>query len=88
MNTMRARELITLPTADLQAKLDDAYRELFNLRFQKAQGNLADVNSIKRVRHNIARIKTVLRQRELAAQIAAQRESEVREQWPKNDADA
>jgi large subunit ribosomal protein L29 len=70
---MRARELSALPTADLEAKLDDAYRELFNLRFQKAQGNLKDDNSIKRVRHNIARIKTVLRQRELAAQIAAQR---------------
>jgi large subunit ribosomal protein L29 len=73
MNRLRARELSALPTADLKAKLDDAYRELFNLRFQKAQGNLADTNSIKRVRRNIARIKTVLRQRELAAQIAAQR---------------
>jgi large subunit ribosomal protein L29 len=72
---MRARELSALPTPDLEAKLDEAYRELFNLRFQKAQGNLSDSNSIKRVRHNVARIKTVLRQRELAAQIAAQRQS-------------
>ncbi|MFC1464011.1 MAG: 50S ribosomal protein L29 [Candidatus Brachytrichaceae bacterium NZ_4S206] len=69
---MQARELIKLPTPELEAKLDDAYRELFNLRFQRAQGQLTDTNSIKRVRHDIARIKTILRQRELAAQLTAQ----------------
>ncbi|MCS6847992.1 MAG: 50S ribosomal protein L29 [Anaerolineae bacterium] len=69
---MQARELSKLPTPELQAKLDDAYRELFNLRFQRAQGQLTDTNSIKRVRHDIARIKTILRQRELAAQLTAQ----------------
>lgn len=69
---MQARELSKLPTPELEAKLDDAYRELFNLRFQRAQGQLTDTNSIKRVRHDIARIKTILRQRELAAQITAQ----------------
>ncbi|MCS7056084.1 MAG: 50S ribosomal protein L29 [Thermoflexales bacterium] len=70
---MQARELSKLPTPDLEAKLDDAYRELFNLRFQRAQGQLTDTNSIKRARHNIARIKTILRQRELAAQLIAKR---------------
>ncbi|PJF47736.1 MAG: 50S ribosomal protein L29 [Chloroflexi bacterium] len=69
---MRSRELSKLPTPELEAKLDDAYRELFNLRFQRAQGQLTDTNSIKRVRHDIARIKTILRQRELAAQLIAQ----------------
>lgn len=69
---MQARELSKLPTPELEAKLDDAYRELFNLRFQRAQGQLTDTNSIKRVRHDIARIKTILRQRELAAQLTAQ----------------
>lgn len=64
---MEARELGKLATGELEGKLDDAYKELFNLRFQRAQGQLSDVNSIKRVRHDIARIKTVLRQRELAA---------------------
>jgi large subunit ribosomal protein L29 len=73
---MKARELSTLPTPELEGRLDDAYRELFNLRFQRAQGQLTDTNSIKRVRHNIARIKTVLRQRQLAAQIVAQRQVE------------
>ncbi len=69
---MQARELSKLPTPELEAKLDDTYRELFNLRFQRAQGQLTDTNSIKRVRHDIARIKTILRQRELAARLTAQ----------------
>lgn len=73
---MKARELSTLSTPELAAKLDDAYRELFNLRFQRAQRQLTDTNSIRRVRHDIARIKTILRQRELAAQIMAQRQAE------------
>lgn len=68
---MEARELSNMPTPELEGKLDDAYRELFNLRFQRAQGQLTDTNTIKRVRHDIARIKTVLRQRELAATMEA-----------------
>lgn len=69
---MQARELSKLPTPELEAKLDETYRELFNLRFQRAQGQLTDTNRIKRVRHDIARIKTILRQRELAARLTAQ----------------
>ena len=68
---MNAKDLSSMPTGELQGKLDDAYKELFNLRFQRAQGQLSDTNSIKRVRHDIARIKTVLRQRELAAEMSA-----------------
>ncbi len=68
---MDAKEMNKTPTPELMGKLDDAYKELFNLRFQSAQGQLSDSNSIKRVRHDIARIKTVLRQRELAAKLTA-----------------
>lgn len=68
---MNAKDMSSMPTPELHGKLDDAYKELFNLRFQRAQGQLSDTNSIKRVRHDIARIKTVLRQRELAAQMSA-----------------
>ncbi|HEY3342262.1 MAG TPA: 50S ribosomal protein L29 [Anaerolineae bacterium] len=63
---MQANELISLPTPELEKKLDDSYRELFNLRFQRAQNQLKDVNSVRRVRRDVARIRTVLRQRELA----------------------
>ena len=68
---MEARELLNLAVGELDGKLDEAYKELFNLRFQRAQSQLTDLGSIKRVRRNIARIKTVQRQRELAAQVAA-----------------
>jgi large subunit ribosomal protein L29 len=64
---MDAKELRKLPTTEIEGKLDDAYKELFNLRFQRAQGQLSNTNAIKTVRHNIARLKTTLRQRELAA---------------------
>ena len=63
---MQANEMISLPTPELEKKLDDSYRELFNLRFQRAQNQLKDMNTMRRVRRDIARIKTVLRQRELA----------------------
>ncbi len=68
---MDAKELSKLANGEIEGKLDDAYKELFNLRFQRAQGQLSDSNAIKRVRHNIARMKTVLRQRELAAKVNA-----------------
>jgi large subunit ribosomal protein L29 len=72
---MQAQELITLPVEELEKRLDDAHRELFNLRFQRAQNQLKDVNSMKRVRRDIARIKTVLCQRELAQALQARGES-------------
>ncbi len=64
---MEAKELLQLPMAELEKQLDDAQREMFNLRFQKAQRKLTDTNGVRRVRRNIARINTVLRQRQIAA---------------------
>jgi large subunit ribosomal protein L29 len=68
MKGAKFKDFSGLSSNELQSKIDDAYKELFNLRFQRAQGQLTDTTSIKVVRHNIARMKTVLRQRELAAQ--------------------
>lgn len=64
---MQASELRPKTNEELEGDLDDAYQELFNLRFQKASGQLANTARMKQVRKNIARIKTVLRERELAA---------------------
>ena len=50
----------------MTAKLDEAYQELFNLRFQKATGKLTNTARQSVVRKDIARIKTILRERELA----------------------
>ncbi len=60
-----AEELRALSTEDLQAKLKDAKEELFNLRFQSATGQLDNHGRLKAVKRDIARIYTVLREREL-----------------------
>lgn len=63
---MKAKELVGLSTEELK-KIEADYRdELFNLRFQLATGQLENTARIKQVRKNIARVKTVLRQAELA----------------------
>jgi len=60
-----AEELRALSTEDLQAKLKDAKEELFNLRFQAATGQLESHGRLTAVRKEIARIYTVIREREL-----------------------
>ena len=53
-------------TDDIRRKMDETYEELFNLRFQFVMGQLEDHNRLSALRHDIARMKTVLRERELA----------------------
>jgi large subunit ribosomal protein L29 len=63
----KAAELRDLPADELLARIDAAKEELFNLRFQLATGQLDDSSSIKKVRHEIARIATVMSQRDIEA---------------------
>ena len=63
-----ASELRGLNNAELGHKLDDAHQELFNLRFQKAQVQVKNTARAKEVRRDIARILTILRERELAVE--------------------
>jgi large subunit ribosomal protein L29 len=65
---MNASEFRNKTDAELLGDLDDAYQELFNLRFQKTTGQLANTARVGEVRKDIARIKTVQRERELAAE--------------------
>ena len=53
-------ELKSQSVADLQAQLVDAKKELFNLRFQNATNQLDNTSRVKEVRKNIARIQTIL----------------------------
>jgi large subunit ribosomal protein L29 len=69
---MKAHELRVLGLGELAAKLDDAYQELFNLRFQKASGQLTNTARNRQVRNEIARIKTILREQELTAEMVAE----------------
>jgi large subunit ribosomal protein L29 len=61
----RPAELRDLPDDELLTRLESAKEELFNLRFQLATGQLDNPMRIKDVRHDIARIMTVLTEREL-----------------------
>lgn len=62
---MKANEIREMTTQELDNKLLDLKAELFNLRFQLATGQLDNPMRIKAVRKDIARVKTVLREREL-----------------------
>ena len=66
---MQAREIRTWTTEELHGRLEDAYRELFALRRELAMGRLEDHNRISVVKRDIARMKTVLRERGLAAEL-------------------
>ena len=61
-------ELKASNVADLQAQLVDAKKELFNLRFQNATNQLDNTARIKEVRKNIARIQTVITEKEKVAE--------------------
>ena len=61
-------ELKSLTVADLQSKLVDAKKELFNLRFQNATNQLDNTARIKEVRKNIARIQTVITEKASVAE--------------------
>ena len=61
-------ELKTQSVADLQEQLVNAKKELFNLRFQNATNHLDNTSRIKEVRKNIARIQTVITEKEKVAQ--------------------
>jgi large subunit ribosomal protein L29 len=65
---MQAREIRTWVTEELQGRLEEAYRELFTLRRELGMGRLEDHNRIKAVKRDIARMKTILRERELVAE--------------------
>jgi large subunit ribosomal protein L29 len=62
---LSAHELDEMTNADLETKLRESKEELFNLRFQSATGQLENHGRLRAVKRDIARIYTVLREREL-----------------------
>jgi len=63
---MEAREIRVMATEEIQGKLNEAQEEFFNLRFQWSTRQLEDTNRLTQVKRDIARLKTILRERELA----------------------
>ena len=62
-----AAQIRELADAELETRLLEAKQELFNLRFQNVTGQLDNSARIGQVRKDVARIETILRQREIAA---------------------
>jgi len=63
---MRASEIRAMSTEEIEKALHDASENLFNLRFQWATAQLRDHNVLKTARRDVARLQTILRERELA----------------------
>lgn len=62
---MKVNEIRNLTTDEIVKRIEETKEELFNLRFQQATGNLEKPSRIKDLRKLIARLKTVLHEREL-----------------------
>ena len=66
MAKLKPAELRDLSVDELQTRLAEVKEELFNLRFQNATGQLDNYKRLGELRRDVARIKTVLRDRELS----------------------
>jgi large subunit ribosomal protein L29 len=75
MSTTTA-ELRELHDDELDTRLRESKEELFNLRFQMATGQLDNNRRLRTVKHDIARIYTILRERELGLSVAPEDASE------------
>ncbi len=62
---MELNKMRVMTDAELAAELDKMKKELFNLRFQHVTGQLENPLQMREVRKNIARVKTIMREKEL-----------------------
>jgi large subunit ribosomal protein L29 len=68
---MKIKEIRTLPGDEVGAEIDKARAKIFKMRFQGKGENVENAGSLRSLRRQIARLKTVLRERELGAQVAS-----------------
>lgn len=69
---MKAKQLHEMTTEELTGKVAELKEELFNLRFQHATGQLQNPMTIQQTKRDIAKAKTILRERELKAAAGGQ----------------
>lgn len=69
--TSKAAELRELPDEELLERVESAKEELFNLRFQLATGQLDNTTRMKELRREVARVSTVLRERQIERELDA-----------------
>ena len=65
---MKPSEIRELSVAEIEQRVTETNEELFNLRFQNATGQLENYRRLRQLRRDIARLKTILREHELAGQ--------------------
>ncbi|RIO13337.1 50S ribosomal protein L29 [Mammaliicoccus sciuri] len=68
---MKAKDIRNLTTTEIEKEIKDAKEQLFNLRFQLATGQLEETANIRKVKKTIARLKTIVREREIEEEKAA-----------------
>jgi large subunit ribosomal protein L29 len=61
---MKSAEIRELSTEEIKSKLTDTREELMNLRFQQVMGQLTDTSRLRHVRRDVARLQTILTERE------------------------
>ncbi len=66
---MKADEIRALSDKKIQAQLDETREELMNLRFQQSTGELSDTSRLREIKRLIARLETIIRERELEAAV-------------------
>ncbi len=71
MGSMRAEDIREMSDAEIERRVRDLKEELFNLRFQNATGQLDNPLRMRMVKKDIARLKTVERERQLAQEARA-----------------
>ena len=65
---MKANDIRKLSTEEINKKIAESKEELFNLRMKQATGSLENPGRIKELRKTVARLKTILREREIEGQ--------------------
>lgn len=65
---MTNKEIRDLSTEEILSKIQECKEELFNLRMQQANGSLENPSRINKLRKEVARMKTIIRERELAGE--------------------
>ena len=68
---MKTKDIRSMTTKELQNKLNELTAELFNLRFSHATGNLPNNMQLHNVKKDIAKVKTIIREREIKEGVEA-----------------
>ncbi len=67
MAKLKGKEIRDMSRDEMEQRLVEVKEELFNLRFQNATGQLDNYKRIRELRHDVARLKTIMRQQDIAA---------------------